>query len=54
MFKRTLNCSICGREVEDYEEIYTKMQAPKAGMVEIKAYLINNSEITCKDCYKRE
>ena len=54
MFKRTLHCSICEREIEDYEEIYTKMQAPRAGMVEIKAYLKNNSEITCKECYKKE
>lgn len=54
MIKRTLYCSVCGREVEDGEEIYAKMKAPKhIVMVEIKAFLKKNSEIICEDCYKK-
>ncbi|MGG3963974.1 Fe3+ hydroxamate ABC transporter substrate-binding protein [Heyndrickxia faecalis] len=54
MIKRALYCSNCGREIEDGEEIYAKMKAPKNTiMVEIKAYLKKNSEIFCKDCYKK-
>lgn len=40
MFKRTLYCSFCNREVRDREEIFAKMKAPKHSiMVEIKSYL---------------
>lgn len=40
MFKRTLYCFNCDREIQDGEEIYAKMKAPKNTiMVEIKAYL---------------
>lgn len=51
MFKRKLYCSNCNREVQDGEEIYAKMKAPKNTiMVEIKAYLKKESEIFCTDC----
>jgi len=51
MFKRTLYCSNCDREVQDGEEIYAKMKVPKNTlMVEIKAYLKKESEIFCTDC----
>jgi hypothetical protein len=42
MFERKLYCTTCGREIEDDEEIYAKMAAPKHKInVEIKAYLLN-------------
>lgn len=54
MIKRTLYCSVCGREVKDDEEIYAKMKAPEnVAMVEIKAYLKKKSEIICIDCYEK-
>jgi hypothetical protein len=53
LLKRKLYCSDCNREVRAGEEIYAKMKVPKsAGMVEIKAYLKNESEILCMDCIK--
>ncbi|WP_210467870.1 Fe3+ hydroxamate ABC transporter substrate-binding protein [Sporosarcina sp. 6E9] len=53
MFKRKLYCSNCSREVQPGEEIYAKMKVPQyAGMVEIKAYLKNESKILCTDCSK--
>lgn len=55
MFKRKLYCSNCNREVRSGEEIYAKMKVPEyAGMVEIKAYLKNESKIICVDCSKRK
>lgn len=55
MFKRMLYCSNCNREVQDGEEIYAKMKAPKHSiMVEIKAYLKKESEIFCADCFEKE
>lgn len=54
MFKRKLYCSNCNREIQDGEEIYAKMKAPKhIIMVEIKAYLKKESEIFCIDCFKQ-
>ncbi|WP_144034783.1 Fe3+ hydroxamate ABC transporter substrate-binding protein [Sporosarcina sp. P18a] len=54
MFKRTLYCSTCNREVKPGEEIYVKMKVPQyVGIVEIKAYLKNESRIYCTDCSKR-
>lgn len=54
MIKRTLYCSVCGREVKSNEEIYAKMKVPeKVVMVEIKAYLKKESEIVCKVCYEK-
>lgn len=55
MFKRRLYCSDCNREVQPGEEIYARMKVPQiAGMVEIKAYLKNESEIFCADCSKQK
>lgn len=55
MFKRKLYCSNCNREVQDGEEIYAKMKAPKHSiMVEIKAYLKKESEIICADCFEKK
>ncbi|MFJ7969892.1 Fe3+ hydroxamate ABC transporter substrate-binding protein [Psychrobacillus sp. NPDC096389] len=55
MFKRTLYCFNCNREVQGGEEIYAKMKAPKNTiMVEIKAYLKKESEIFCADCMDKE
>ena len=54
MLKRKLYCSNCIQEVEDGEEIYAKMKAPKSSMVEIKAYLNKESEILCADCFDKE
>lgn len=55
MIKRTLNCSVCGKEFDNGEEIHAKMKAPeKMAMVEIKAYLKKNSEIVCKDCHQNK
>lgn len=55
VFKRTLYCSNCNREIQDGEEIYAKMKAPKNTiMVEIKAYLKKESEIFCTDCMDKE
>ncbi|SIT76161.1 hypothetical protein SAMN05428946_1229 [Edaphobacillus lindanitolerans] len=54
MFKRTLYCSNCNREIRDGEEIFAKMKAPKhIIMVEIKAYLKKESEIFCTDCISK-
>ena len=55
LFKRKLYCSNCNREVRAGEKIYAKMKVPEyAGMVEIKAYLKNESEIICIDCSKQK
>ncbi|MCZ2257756.1 Fe3+ hydroxamate ABC transporter substrate-binding protein [Sporosarcina sp. G11-34] len=53
MLKRKLYCSNCNREVQDGEEIYAKMKAPKHSVVEIKAYLKKESEIFCADCFDK-
>lgn len=54
MFKRTLYCSICNREVLEGEEIYAKMKAPKHSiMVEIKSYLKKESMIFCTNCINK-
>ncbi|SDI81715.1 hypothetical protein [Alteribacillus bidgolensis] len=56
IFKRkTAACANCGKKIETGEEIYAKMRYPKRKiMVEIKAYLIKETEIFCSTCFKQE
>jgi hypothetical protein len=54
MFKIEPKCSICTKEIKGIELVYFKMRYPlQKGFTEIKAYLLNEAEIICEDCYKK-
>lgn len=53
MFKIELTCSLCGKNIEAYEEVYVKMRYPKSrGITELKAFIQNEGKIICKDCFE--
>lgn len=44
-------CMRCGKEIDDGEVVYIKMQFPKRkGFTEIKAYLRNEGKFICESC----
>ena len=45
-------CSNCKKEIEGNDTVFIKMRYPKIkGFSEIKAYLRNNGEFTCQECF---
>lgn len=54
MFKITPKCSICEKEIKGNEVVFVKMRYPeRKGMTEIKAYLQNEGELICEDCFNK-
>ncbi len=53
MFKIKPKCSICEKEIKGNDVVFVKMNYPESrGMTEIKAYLQNEGEIICEDCFQ--
>lgn len=54
MFNDKPICTICKREIEGDEVVHIKMRYPKRkGFTEIKAYLKNEAQFTCKECFEK-
>ncbi|KKI92938.1 Fe3+ hydroxamate ABC transporter substrate-binding protein [Bacillus sp. SA1-12] len=52
MRKDEPNYSACGKTIEGDDLVYVKMRYPKRkGMTEIKAYLKNEGNFICEDCF---
>ncbi|MET3576322.1 hypothetical protein ACFFIY_00720 [Bhargavaea ullalensis] len=51
VFRRSVHCTNCSREIRDGEEITAMMTPPDVNtMVEIRAYLNKKSRVLCNDC----
>lgn len=45
-------CNECGKEIKEDELVFVKIKYPKRrGFTEIKAYLSNEGEFICENCY---
>lgn len=54
MFNEKPTCTVCGKEIEGDEVVFIKMRYPKRkGFTEIKAYLKNEAQFTCKECFEK-
>ncbi|GAB2535247.1 hypothetical protein GCM10026983_03400 [Gracilibacillus alcaliphilus] len=53
IFGKEPECTICGKEIQGEEVVFIKMRYPKRkGMTEIKAYLKNEGQFICEDCFQ--
>ncbi|WP_017187292.1 hypothetical protein [Alkalibacillus haloalkaliphilus] len=52
MFRDQPKCTSCHKEIERNDIVYVKMRYPdRRGMTEIKAYLNNEGEFICEECF---
>jgi hypothetical protein len=52
LFKIKPTCINCKKEINGGDLVYIKMRYPQGrGFTEIKAYLRNEGQIICNDCY---
>ncbi|MCP2034200.1 hypothetical protein L1279_001183 [Planomicrobium sp. HSC-17F08] len=55
MFNEKPRCASCNKEIEGDEVVFIKMRYPKRkGFTEIKAYLKNEGEFICENCFKKK
>ena len=46
-------CSVCQKEIQLNEEVWVRMKYPgKKGMTEIKAFLHQEAQFVCMDCFE--
>jgi hypothetical protein len=54
MFGIKEQCSVCQKEIQPSEEIWVRMKYPnKSGMTEIKAFLHQEAQFVCMDCFEK-
>jgi hypothetical protein len=55
MFKVKPHCSNCNKEIKGNEVVYVKMRYPeRKGMTEITAFLRNEGQLICEDCFNKK
>ncbi|WP_224074535.1 Fe3+ hydroxamate ABC transporter substrate-binding protein [Planococcus chinensis] len=55
LFNEKPRCASCNKEIEGDEVVFIKMSYPKRkGFTEIKAYLKNEGEFICENCFKKK
>ncbi|AYA76127.1 Fe3+ hydroxamate ABC transporter substrate-binding protein [Bacillus sp. Y1] len=55
MFKVKPQCSNCSKEIKGNEVVYVKMRYPeRKGMTEITAFLRNEGQLICEDCFNNK
>ncbi|RMA94390.1 Fe3+ hydroxamate ABC transporter substrate-binding protein [Priestia megaterium] len=54
MFGIKERCSVCQKEIQPNEEVWMRMKYPsKRGMTEIKAFLHQEAQFVCMDCFEK-
>ncbi|MCI4620600.1 Fe3+ hydroxamate ABC transporter substrate-binding protein [Priestia megaterium] len=54
MFEIKERCYVCQKEIQPNEEVWIRMKSPsKRGMTEIKAFLHQEAQFVCMDCFKK-
>ena len=52
MFEIKERCSVCQKEIQPNEEVWMRMKyLSKRGMTEIKAFLHQEAQLVCMDCF---
>jgi hypothetical protein len=53
MFKIKERCYVCQKEIQPNEGVWMRMKYPsKRGMTEIKAFLHQEAQFVCMDCFE--
>ena len=53
MFFEKPICIVCGKEIQEEDLVFVKLRYPKRkGFTEIKAYLRNEGQFICEDCFE--
>ncbi|ADE68112.1 MULTISPECIES: hypothetical protein [Priestia] len=54
MFGMNELCSVCQKEIQPNEEVWVRMKYPsKRGVTEIKAFLHQEAQFVCMDCFEK-